>query len=82
MKAIHWTSKSIRQVKKIKSVAVRREIVEKVEALQGWPDVSSVKNLVNREGYRLRVGDWRIVFSVEGDEVVIWEVRRRNEQTY
>jgi mRNA interferase RelE/StbE len=27
----------------------------------------NVKKLTNRPGYRLRVGDWRILYSIEGD---------------
>lgn len=32
---------------------------------------SNVKKLVNREGYRLRVGDWRIIYKINDNEIVI-----------
>ncbi|MBF0170051.1 MAG: type II toxin-antitoxin system RelE/ParE family toxin [Nitrospinae bacterium] len=77
-----WTNKARRQLKRITTVSDRLLIVEKVETLAGWPEVSQVKNLVNQQGYRMRVGDWRIIFSVEAHSVLIVEVKRRNEQTY
>jgi mRNA interferase RelE/StbE len=43
-----------------------------------------IKKLVNREGYRLRVGRWRVIFDVfnEVKIVEIQEVLKRDEHTY
>ena len=32
---------------------------------------SNVTKLQNRQGYRLRVGDWRVIYAVQEDELVI-----------
>ena len=37
----------------------------------------NVRNLVNRSGYRLRVGDYRAIFEVVDGEVVVLEVGPR-----
>ncbi len=47
-------------------------IVGKIEQLAANPfKASNVKKLVGREGYRLRVGDWRVIYEVQGDRLVI-----------
>ncbi len=35
---------------------------------------NEVTKLQGREGYRLRVGDWRVLYTVENDELVIYVV--------
>jgi len=49
------------------------------------PDCQRVKKLVNHEyQYRLRIGDYRVLFDWDGEIkiVEIQEVRKRNERTY
>ena len=47
--------------------------MEKIEQLAGNPFVvSNVKKLAGRDGYRLRVGDWRVIYEVHGDRLVIY----------
>jgi len=30
-----------------------------------------IKKLQNRPGYRLRVGDWRVIYTIDNDKLVI-----------
>jgi len=53
-----------------KSLAHR--IVSKLEAMAVDPYThSGVKKLVGREGYRLRVGDWRVIFEINDGQLLI-----------
>lgn len=55
------------------------------DKLPHFPACSGVKALVNHaHGYRLRVGNYRVLFDFEGSIklVRIEEVGKRNERTY
>lgn len=57
---------------------VARRVVAKIERLRN--DLAGdVKRLVSyTPGWRLRVGDWRVLFHVEGDTVCVWRVVHRS----
>lgn len=47
-------------------------IAIKIKELAGDPhEMRNVKKLTNHPGYRLRVGDWRIVYTVNDNELLI-----------
>jgi len=63
----------------------RIRIVDAVEALRDWPNCRNVIALEDYVyGYRLRVGNYRVFFDVEGKIRVIHieEVKKRDEHTY
>lgn len=41
-----------------------------------------IKKLVGEDFYRVRKGNFRIIFHLDGERVVIDAVRLRNEKTY
>lgn len=46
--------------------------MEKIEALAHAPDqAQNVKKLVGRPGYRLRVGDWRVLFTLDDGKLIV-----------
>ncbi|MFA5308154.1 MAG: type II toxin-antitoxin system RelE/ParE family toxin [Dehalococcoidales bacterium] len=56
----------------------------KIGELAGNPRPFGVKQLKTRENYRIRVGNYRVIYNV-GDKqkiVEILDVLRRNERTY
>lgn len=61
------------------------QIRDAVSKLDSMPDVTHVKSLVGHSyGYRLRVGDYRVLFDWDGGVkiVSVQEVRKRDERTY
>jgi mRNA interferase RelE/StbE len=56
---------------------VRRRILAKIETLE--TDLrGDVKHLTNfTPEYRLRVGDYRVLFEIEGSSIVVYRVRHR-----
>lgn len=47
-----------------------REKLEQV-AVDPFATTPNAKKLQGRSGYRLRVGDWRVIYEINKDEVVI-----------
>jgi len=70
---------AIKDLKKIDH-DVRKRLHDKIQDLADFPDVSNVKKLTNFEpAYRVRVGDYRILFDVNEDVIEIGRVLHRKE---
>lgn len=84
MNSINWTIKAAKQLRKLDKQH-QKPIVSAVSELAAMPNCQNVKALTNNEyGYRLRVGDYRVLFDWSGSIkiVEIQEVRKRDERTY
>ena len=77
MKRIVFTPASTRQWVKLAADARQRIDKRLMEfAASGKGDV---KRLKGRQGSRLRVGDWRVIFYEENDSIVVAAVGHRRE---
>ena len=79
-----FSRKAARQLRKFPTADSLR-ILARCAELQHFPACAHVKPLVNHTyGYRLRVGNYRVLFDV--DDVVhvvsIEEVKKRDDRTY
>ncbi len=75
-----FTSAAVRQLDKLPKV-IRARMYRLVERLGKWPDVSGAKALTgNLAGkYRLRTGDYRLLFHVEAERLVIERIGHRDD---
>ena len=46
-------------------------------ALDPYAPNNNATKLQGREGYRLRVGDWRVLYELEKDRLIVLDVRPR-----
>lgn len=85
MADIHWTRKAWKQLLKLPKTDGDK-IYGVVGGLSDWPQVRQVKALVGMNAYRLRVGNYRVIFGVDesGATVIITieYVGKRDEHTY
>ncbi|MGX4777325.1 type II toxin-antitoxin system RelE family toxin [Pasteurella multocida] len=86
MNQISWTKKAIKQLLSIDQRYVK-SIREKVNTLNTFPDVKlDLKKMSGKDNqYRLRVGDYRVLFEVIDAEpriINIQTVKRRTSTTY
>ena len=80
-----WQPRALKQLKKIGERTIQGRILTASRGLSEFPACSNVKRLANHERtYRLRVGNWRVLFDVfeEISVISIEEVKKRDENTY
>ncbi len=87
MNTIEWSTKAARQLRKIADKAKRRSIFAEVQQLAEWPNrTGNIKRLLGRDDYRLRIGDYRVIFEIDQSGtpiiVTITQVEKRNERSY
>ena len=85
MNAINWQPKALRQLRKIDAHSGRQIRAAVNTELLDLSKARNVKALTNHEhGYRLRVGNYRVLFDFDGavQIVSIEVVRKRDERTY
>ena len=62
------------------SKADKKRIHAAIGKLNGFPDVPNCRKLTNFEpAYRMRVGDYRVLFDVVGEEIEIGRILHRRE---
>ena len=58
----------------------KQRLHEAIEQLVYFPQVPNVKRLTNFEpAYRLRIGDYRVLFDIDGETILIGRVLHRRE---
>jgi len=73
---IEWKEHALESLEKLENSVVRR-IIKKVEELTENPFYKDIKKLKGNDYYRLRVGDYRIIFSIEGNIIQILKIGHR-----
>jgi len=67
-------------IKDLKHVSepFKSKIHNKILELKNFPDIQNIKKLTNFEpAYRLRVGNYRILFDVFNDTIIIGKILHR-----
>lgn len=72
MYTVNYTKNATKTLRKLPRNVVA-QIVGKISQYADNPasQAANVKRLTGAEEYRLRVGDWRVLFTVENGEMVI-----------
>ena len=72
MYKINFTKRAYKSLRRIPRDVVNR-IRDRLDqiAIDPYAQYANVTKLQNRPGYRLQVGDWRIIYDVQENELVI-----------
>ena len=61
-----------------KSDAIK--ILQTIKKLEDYPYISNVKKLTNHyPPFRLRIGDYRVLFDIEEDKIIVSNIKHRKE---
>jgi mRNA interferase RelE/StbE len=75
---IVWDEKAYTSLKKLEPIISRR-ILKKVDGLLENPFCKDIKKLKGSNDFRLRVGDYRVIFSIESNTIQILKVGHRKK---
>lgn len=68
--------KDLKQIDKSEVI----KIFHKIESLENFPKVSNIKKLVNyKPSYRLRVGNYRVLFDVDCEQIIVGRILHRSK---
>ena len=76
MYTIEWKENALQNLEKLENLIARR-ILKKVEELSENPFSKDIKRLQGSEDFRLRVGDYRVIFFIEQNIIHILKVGHR-----
>ena len=65
--------KTLRKLPRNTAQRIRRSLDRL--AANPYAEHHDVTKLQNRPGYRLRVGDWRVIYEIENDQLIILVLR-------
>lgn len=71
---VKYSKQAVKFLKK-QDVSTRKRIVNAIEMLPS----GDVKKLQGTDGYRLRVGDYRVIFDRNGDIISIEKIENRGQ---
>jgi len=73
---IGWKEHALQDLKKLE-YSISKRIIKKVEELSENPFSKDIKKLKGSDDFRLRVGDYRVIFSIEKNIIQILKVGHR-----
>jgi mRNA interferase RelE/StbE len=77
---VELTADAVAQLAKLPSSIVGR-VGALADRLRKWPNVSGVKPLKGslKGNFRVRTGDYRVIFRLDGSRIVIWRIANRRD---
>ena len=78
MRELKYTKSAIRALRKM-PVKTSALIIAKIEAYAKDPEATNnnVKTLRGRQGFRLRVGSWRVIMDDDGNVLAVLDIGQR-----
>jgi len=76
---IIFTEQALKDLKKLDKKTAKY-ILNKIENLKNFPSITNTKKLTNfYPPYRYRTGDYRVLFDIENENIVIFKIAHRKD---
>ena len=75
---IIYSKKMLKQMGKFDK-SLRDKIISSINGLLEIPPAGDIKSLQGRSGYRLRIGKYRVIYRIDGDNILIDEIGSRGD---
>lgn len=85
MYKVVWLTRATKNLRRIDKRYQQRIWQSVGKELTNFPHASHIKRLSGSDTWRMRVGDYRVLFTVDNDEIkiiTITDVMRRTSSTY
>jgi len=78
--SIEFLNSAAKEFRKL-NIEIKRSMIDPIDALRNNPYSHKTKKLRNTDLYRIRVGDYRIIYQIDDDEktVLITKIGHRRE---
>jgi len=73
---IKWEEKAQKELYKLEN-QISSRIYKKINELKSGFQSKDIKRIQGENKFRLRVGDYRVLFSLENDLITIWKIGHR-----
>ncbi|MBS3166858.1 type II toxin-antitoxin system RelE/ParE family toxin [Candidatus Woesearchaeota archaeon] len=75
-----YSPSALKQLEKL-DLNLKKRIIFALERLRIRPESCDIKKLIGMQGYRFRVGDYRIIFDMEKDKlwILVLKIGHRKE---
>jgi len=64
-----------KEIERLPTKKLRRAIVRRIQSLADEPRPPGCVKLSGADKYRIRIGDYRILYRIDGDELIVVVVR-------
>ena len=71
---IYFRKSAAKELRKLPNPAIQK-VIKRIEALAIDPRPVGCEKLTGQEFYRIRQGNYRIVYSIQDDELTVWVIK-------
>ena len=73
---IKWDERALNELYKLEN-QISSRIYKKVDELKDGFKSKDIKKIKGEDKFRLRVGDYRVLFSLERNKIIVWKIGHR-----